>query len=249
MPDMKLKSRAAVVTGAARGVGADVARRLRAEGARVLITYLSADAEAKALSKEGIDVMRADVTSVRDVQKIFETAAARFGRLDILVNGASASRKGYDLDIEEISPADFDDVYKVDLMGTFLCCRAAMPLLRKSRGAIVNFSSSAALQGDGSTLLYAAAKAGVDGFTRSLARKAAPDVRVNAVAPGSIDAGTWIRDWKLKPQELKEFASEAPMGRLGRASDLASAILFLASDDASFITGQTLIVDGGLYSK
>lgn len=246
---MKLKGKAAIVTGAAKGVGAEIARRFRAEGARVLITYLSSEAEAKKLGQEGIDVMRADVSSTRDAQKIVETAKSRFQRLDILVNCASASVGGYMKDIEELSPADFDHVYKVDLMGTFLLCKYAMPLLRRHKGAIVNFSSAAALQGDGSTLLYGAAKAGVDGFTRALARQVGPDVRVNAIAPGSLDTGTWIQDWKLKPQELKEFAQDTPLQRLGRASDIASAALFLASDDSGFVTGQTLIVDGGWYSK
>jgi NAD(P)-dependent dehydrogenase (short-subunit alcohol dehydrogenase family) len=238
------------VTGAADGIGAEIARRLRAEGARVLITYLSSEAEARRLGQQGIDIMRADVTSTRDVNKIFETARARFDRLDILVNAASASvPNSYNLEPDYINPSDFDHVYKVDLMGTFLCCRAALPMLRRTRGAIVNFSSSAALQGDATTLLYSAAKAGVDGFTRALARKVAPEVRVNAVAPGSIEAGSWIRDWKLKPQDLKEFSDLTPLKRLGQAPDVAAAVLFLVSDDAAFITGQTLIVDGGYYSK
>jgi NAD(P)-dependent dehydrogenase (short-subunit alcohol dehydrogenase family) len=246
---MKLKNKAAVITGAARGVGAEIAKRFRAEGARVLITYFSSEAEAKKLSQEGIDIMRADVASTRDAQKIIETAKSRFNRLDILVNGASASVGGYMKDIEELSPADFDHVYKVDLMGTFLLCKFAMPHLRKHKGCVINFSSAAALQGDGSTLLYGAAKAGVDGFTRALARQVAPDVRVNAIAPGSLDTGTWIEDWKLKPQDLKEFAQDTPMKRIGHASDIASAALFLANDDSAYITGQTLIVDGGWYSK
>ncbi len=247
---MKLKGKAAIVTGAAKGLGAEIARRFRAEGARVLITYLSSDADAKKLSGEGIDIMRADVTSIRDAQKIVDTARARFGRLDILVNAASASiRESYDKDIEAIDPGEFDYVYKVDLMGTFLLCKFAMPLLRHSKGCVINFSSAAALQGDGSTLLYGAAKAGVDGFSRALARKVAPDVRVNAIAPGSTDTGTWLENWKLKKQDLKEFAAGTPLQRLGTAQDIASAALFLAGEDSSYITGQTLIVDGGWYSK
>jgi 3-oxoacyl-[acyl-carrier protein] reductase len=243
---VKLRGKAAVVTGGARGIGAEIARLFRAEGARVLITYLRGEAEAKKLGQEGIDVTRADVTSVRDSQKIVQTARARFGRLDILVNSASASvEESYDRDLEEISPGEFDHVYRVDVMGTFLLCRFALPELRRTRGSIVNFSSSSALRGDGATLLYAAAKSAVDGFTRALARRVAPEVRVNALAPGPVEAGSWLRDWKLKPEQVKEIGRETALQRLGRASEIASAALFLVSDDSSFITGQTLLVDGG----
>jgi NAD(P)-dependent dehydrogenase (short-subunit alcohol dehydrogenase family) len=247
---VNLSGKAAILTGAAKGVGAEIARRFRQSGARVLITYLNSEKEAKKLGQEGIDIMRADVTSQRDAQKIVETAKARFGRLDILINTASASIKdSYDLDIEEMNPGDFDYIYRVDVMGMFLVTRFAMPMLRKSRGCVINFSSSAALQGDSSSLLYGPAKCAVDGFTRGLARKVAPDVRVNAIAPGSLNAGNWIEDWKLKPQDLKEFAEGTPLQRLGEAKDIASVALFLASEDSAYITGQTLIVDGGYYSK
>lgn len=242
----KLAGRSAIVTGGARGVGASIARLLRKEGARVLITYLAAETDARKLSHQGIDIMRADVTSVRDTGKVVDTALERFGRLDILVNHAGAAiSSAVEQDIEEVSPAEMDRFLRIHLMGTFLLCRAAAPELRKRPGAaIVNFSSAGDLSAGRFSLVGGAAGGGVVGFTRALARVLAPRVRANVVAPGPIrNEGR-----EIDRDRCRELEEHVPLQRFGEPDEVARAVLFLVSNDSLYVTGQTLFVDGGLAS-
>lgn len=251
---MRLRGRAAIVTGASRGIGRAIALALAREGARVVVDF-SRSAEAardvvRAIEDAGGTAVtcRAEVSRPRDARRLVDLALGRFGRLDILVNNAGFSaRRSWRVGLESIDVRDWDRAMAVDVKGTMLCCRAAVPAMRRTGGgAIVNVSSSAALQGDETLLLYSAAKTALAGWTRSLARAVAPQVRVNAIAPGSIATG-WIRDWKLTRRELADIRRATPLRRLGTPEDIAHAAVFLASDDARYVTGQVLIVDGGVF--
>lgn len=249
----EFSGRVALVTGAARGLGADLVRELAARGAKVALSYLSSKDAADALVEElggagRVQAMKADVSREKDAKALVSGAARRFGRVDFLVNNASYSNDAlWKAPIERVPTSEFERVLAVDLVGTFNMCKHAAPHMRRRKfGRIVNFSSAGSLAGDETMVAYNPAKVGVVGLTRTLARAFAPDgITVNAVAPGSIDTG-WIKRWKLSEKDLEETVKEIPMGRVGLPSDVVHAVLFLLSDRAGFITGQTLPVDGGV---
>jgi len=245
----RLAGRVALITGAGKGIGAEMARVFTREGARVIINYNRSKAEAEELADRlpGAMAIQADVTDVRQVRRLILAGVGRMGRLDILVNNASySSPASFDVDLDHLDEDEWRRTVEVDLTGTFLVCKYAAASLRKCKGAIVNISSAASLQGDETVLLYSASKSGLLGFTRCLARALAPDVRVNGIAPGSV-ATDWIEKWKVPQSELRAIVKSTPLKRLGWPEDVAQAALFLASPEASFITGQTLVIDGGNY--
>lgn len=245
----RLAGRVALITGGAKGIGAEIARVFTREGARVVINYHTSKDEAEELAERlpGATAIQADVSDARQVRKLILAAVGKHGRLDILVNNASYSAPdSYDLDIEHIDEDEWRKVVDVDLTGTFLVSKYATASLRKCKGAIINIASAASLQGDSTVLMYSASKAGVLGFTRCLAHALAPDVRVNGIAPGSV-ATEWIEKWKVPQSALRSIVRSTPLKRLGWPEDVALAALFLASPEASFVTGQTLVVDGGNY--
>ena len=238
----------AVVTGAGQGMGYAVARRLVAGGARVVVNDLAADAAesaARRLAQGGGEAIAAagDVTSGRDVRRMVERAAGRFGTVHILVNNAGLLRPTPVIDIEE---EEWDRIVGVNLKGTYLCSRAVLPLMQKEGwGRIVNFSSTAGK--NVSTIggaHYTASKAGVLGFTRHLAREAARDgITVNSVCPGLIDT-EMVRS-TISSEQDRAYADSFPVGRLGEASEVAELVAFLASDRAAYITGASLDINGG----
>ncbi|GGT34488.1 SDR family NAD(P)-dependent oxidoreductase [Streptomyces purpureus] len=236
-----------LITGAARGIGEATARRLAAEGGRILLTDIDEDAAARtAESIPGAVPLRCDVGDRASVEAAVAYAADRFGGLDVLVNNALA-RVAPDAErIEDESDEGWRQNLDVTLMGAFRCARAAMPLLAASgRGAIVNIGSVNAEQDFGNHA-YSAAKAGLASFTRTLAGDAAPrGVRVNQINPGTIAT----RAWDGRDEDLTRLAAHVyPLRRVGTPDDIASAVAFLASTDASWITGTTLRVDGGLLA-
>jgi 3-oxoacyl-[acyl-carrier protein] reductase len=234
-----LAGKRALVTGASRGIGRAIAVELARAGAHVVVGYRSGgdDAETLARELEGTAV-RADVSDPAEAARLVEEA----GELDILVNNAGLTRDGL---IARMSDEDWHTVLDTNLGGVFHTCRAAARgMMRRRGGAIVNLTSVVGIHGNPGQTNYAASKAGIIGFTKALARELATrGVRVNAVAPGYIQ--TALTD--VLPEEVQQaILGNTPLGRLGTPEDVAGAVRFLCSDDASFVTGEVLLVDGGL---
>jgi 3-oxoacyl-[acyl-carrier protein] reductase len=243
----RLEGKVAVVTGAGRGIGAAIARRLAAEGASLVLNSLSDSAlriadEINAAGGKAVAV-QGNVSVASDAVRVIETAGASFGRLDILINNAGITRDGLLL---RMSEEDWDAVLDTNLKSVYLCCRAALRPILKSRGGgrIINLSSVIGLSGNAGQANYAASKAGIIGFTKSLAKElASRQVTVNAIAPGFI-----VTDMTAgMTGEAKEaLLARIPLGSLGVVEDIAAATAYLASEEARYITGQTLTVDGGM---
>ena len=229
----------ALVTGASRGIGAATARALAADGWEVNLNYFQSEAQALALAEElGCRAFRADVADPAQVRAMFQA----MGPVELLVNNAGITRDGLLMMMKE---ADFDAVIDTNLKGTFLCMKAVSRQMMKQRyGRIVNLSSVVGLRGNAGQVNYAASKAGVIGMTKSLARElASRGVTVNAVAPGFMATDMTA----AMPEAAKTTTlSTIPMGRMGAAEDVAKAVAFLASEEAGYITGQVLAVDGGM---
>nr|WP_325179336.1 3-oxoacyl-[acyl-carrier-protein] reductase [uncultured Oscillibacter sp.] len=245
---MKFEGKTAVVTGGSRGIGRAVCLELAAGGANVVLCYAGNEAAAQetvqaveALGTKALAV-RCDVSDAVQVDALVKSAVEVFGRIDILVNNAGITRDNL---LMRMSEADFDAVVAANLKGAFLCMKAASRLMLKQRyGRIVNLSSVVGLRGNAGQVNYAASKAGVIGMTKSLAKElASRGVTVNAVAPGFIET-----DMTAALSEAARSAAQGsiPMGRLGGPEDVARAVGFLASDDAAYVTGQVLAVDGGM---
>ena len=234
-----LEGRLALVTGASRGIGRAIAAELARAGASVVVGYRSGAEEAEALATEvGGRAVQADVGDPEQAARLVEEA----GDLDILVNNAGLTRDGL---ILRMSDEDWRTVLDTNLGGVFHTCRAAARgMMKKRRGAIVNLTSVVGLHGNPGQTNYAASKAGIVGFTKSLAKEmASRGVRANAVAPGYIQTALT----EVLPDEVQQaILANTPLGRLGTPEDVAGAVRFLCSDEASFVTGEVLLVDGGL---
>ncbi|APV44666.1 3-oxoacyl-[acyl-carrier-protein] reductase [Dehalogenimonas formicexedens] len=243
----RLEGKVALITGAGRGIGAAIARRFAAEGASVVLNSLSDSAAriAEEIIASGgkASFVHGDVSKAEDVARVIEAATTHFGRLDILVNNAGITRDNL---LMRMTEEDWDAVIDTNLKSVYLCTKAAIrPMLRsKSGGRIINLSSVIGLSGNAGQANYAASKAGIIGLTKSMAKElASRQITVNAIAPGFIvsDMTSGISE------EAKEaLVKRIPLGSLGTVDDVAAVAAFLASDEAKYITGQTITVDGGM---
>ncbi len=245
---MSLTGKTAVVTGGSRGIGRAVAVRLAAEGANIVFAYAGNETEAwettarvEALGA-ACRAVQCDVSREEDVEALFATAMEQFGRVDILVNNAGITKDSL---ILRMSPEDFDRVLAVNTRGAFLCMKAAAKIMLKQKGGrIISISSVVALRGNAGQVNYAASKAAIIGMTKSLAKELAPrGITVNAVAPGFIATDMTAA---LGEKAAEAAAASIPLKRPGEAEDVAALAGFLAGDEAGYITGQVIAVDGGM---
>ena len=243
-----LENKTALVTGAGRGIGRAIALALAECGADVAGNYSGSKEQAEETVRQIIEMGRkavaiqADVSEEADCVRMFAQAEEALGPVDILVNNAGITRDGLAV---RMSGEDFEKVLDVNLKGAFYCMKlAAKGMMKRRYGRIVSISSISGVKGNPGQINYCAAKAGIIGMTKSLARELAPrGITVNAIAPGYIESDMTA----VLPDKVKESVlSQVPLGRMGKPEDIAQAAVFLASDQASYITGQTLLVDGGM---
>jgi 3-oxoacyl-[acyl-carrier protein] reductase len=242
---MQLRDRVAAITGAGSGIGRAIAQRFAAEGAAVVVDDVNdaaGQATVQSITAAGrrAHFVRADISEASDVARLVEESLRFGGRLDILVNNAVPDER-------TVMREDWDRLIGVLLKGPWLLSQAALPRLRESRGCIVNIASVNALMAIGKLHLYSAAKAGLLSLTRTLAFEHGPaGVRVNAICPGTIQTEVWEPILQERPNLMTEIARHYPLGRVGQPEDVASMALYLASDEARFVTGATFVVDGGI---
>ena len=246
MESQNLSGKIALVTGSSRGIGRAMAERLSCDGASVAINYVrnsdKAEEVVAAIAANGgtAVALQADVSSLKDIQRLFEQTLAHFGRLDIVVNNAGIR---ISKNVTDVLEEEFDRLFAINVKGTFFSCQLAARLLSDS-GRIINVSSAVTRMMLPGYAIYAASKGAVDQITRVLARELGERrITVNAVAPGPVDTELF-RDGKTEEQ-IQQMAQMAALGRVGEVEDIADVVAFLASDDARWITGQTIHVNGG----
>jgi len=234
----------ALVTGGSRGIGREICKLFASEGARVMVVDVALEGarETAGICGENALAFKMDVSNAEEVEKVVEEIVSAAGKIDILVNNAGITRDNLLL---RMSDEEWDTVIAVNLRGVFLCTRAvAREMLRQRSGSIINISSVSGLHGNAGQANYSASKAGIVGLTKTAAKElASRNIRVNAVAPGFIRTEMT----EVLPQKVKDSAlAGIPLRRFGEAGDVAKAILFLASPSSSYITGQVIVVDGGM---
>jgi 3-oxoacyl-[acyl-carrier protein] reductase len=246
---MDLTNKVAIVTGSARGIGREIALKLAEVGANVAVNDIPSASEAlegivkeiESLGRQSM-VIVGDVSSSEDVTRMVESVVSKFGRVDILINNAGVTRDGLAM---RMSDKDWETVLNVDLKSVFLCTRTVLrPMLKQRWGRIVSVASIVGIHGNAGQANYAAAKAGVIAFTKSVAKEVASrGITINAIAPGYIDTKM---TQNLDEKQSADLIKRIPMGCVGTPRDVAEAVAFLASEEARYITGQVLGVDGGM---
>lgn len=248
----KLENKVAVITGASKGIGASIAKYFAAAGAKVVVNYASSKEGADKVVNEitengGIAIaVQADVSNEADVTRLFDETKRAFGSLDILVNNAVS--QGY-APIEQVSVADFHQSFNVNVLGSILTIQAALKLFGDKGGNIINISSGASKYPLPNASLYSATKAALDAFTVALSKElGSKNVRINSILPGATETeGAASAGVTAGSDYEKMFVDKTPLGRRGQPADIAKAVVFLASDDAAWITGEQIGVSGGMY--
>ncbi|WPV01996.1 glucose 1-dehydrogenase [Mucilaginibacter sp. cycad4] len=248
----KLENKVAVVTGASKGIGAAIAKHFAAAGAKVVVNYATSREGADKVVKEITDnggtaiAVQADVSSEADVTRLFEETKTTFGALDVLVNNAVA--QGY-APIEQISGEAFHQSFNVNVLGPILTIQAALKLFGDKGGNIINISSGASKYPLANASLYSSTKAALDAFTIALSKElGVKNVRINSILPGATDTEGAASAGVTRGSDYeKMFIEKTPLGRRGQPADIAKAAVFLASDDAAWITGELISVSGGMY--
>ncbi len=246
----KLAGKVAVVTGASKGIGASIATHLASEGASVVVNYSSskegADKVVAEITKKGgkAIAVQANVAKHDDIRKLFAETKKAYGKLDILVNNAGIYEFA---PLEEITPEHFHKINDINVLGLILATQEALPLFGAEGGSVVNISSVVATLAPPNTSVYSGTKAAVDAITRSIAKElGARKIRVNSVNPGMVETEGAHSAGIIESDFRKQIESQTPLGRIGQPQDIATAVVFLASDDSSWITGETLYIAGGL---
>jgi 3-oxoacyl-[acyl-carrier protein] reductase len=248
----RLKNKVAIVTGASKGIGAAIAKHFAGAGAKVVVNYASSKAAADNVVKEITDnggiaiAVQADVSKEADVSRLFEQTRQAFGSLDILVN--NAVHQGY-APVEQISAADFQQSFNVNVWGPILTIQASLQLFGDKGGNIINISSGASKMPLPSASLYSATKAAIDAITIALSKElGARNIRINSILPGATETeGASSAGVTTGSDIEKMFIANTPLGRRGQPADIAKAAVFLASEDAAWITGEQISVSGGMY--
>lgn len=247
---MKLKEKVAVITGSSKGIGAGIAKEYAREGAKVVVNYSSSKESADKVVEEIIQnggtaiAIQADISKIADIKKLFEDTKKAYGRLDILVNNASVWR--YEK-LEDISEETFQLQINTGLMAHMFCAQQAVAMFGEDGGSIINLSSTISLNPIPGTLIYCAIKAAVDSLAKTLAKELGPrNIRVNTIAPGMTESEGSTADGRPGSEMEKQFLALTPLGRIGLPIDIAKVAVFLASDDAGWVTGERITVSGGL---
>jgi 3-oxoacyl-[acyl-carrier protein] reductase len=245
---MKVENKTVLITGASRGIGKSIAEEFAKNGANVAFTYLSSVEKGQALEIElgqygtKIKGYRSDASDYASAEQLVTDVVADFGNLDILINNAGVTR---DTLLMRMSEEQWDDVLRINLKSVFNLTKAATkPMMRAKAGSIINITSVVGLMGNAGQANYSASKAGILGFTKSVAKElGSRNIRSNAIAPGFIETEM---TGELNEEQLKEWTKSIPLKRAGQGKDIANACLFLGSEASSYITGQVLVVDGGM---
>lgn len=247
---MKLKDKVAVITGSSKGIGAGIAKEYAREGAKVVVNYSSskesADKVVEEITQNGgtAIAIQADISKISEIKRLFEETKKAYGRLDILVNNASVWR--YEK-LEDISEETFQLQINTGLMAHMFCAQQAVAMFGENGGSIINLSSTISLNPIPGTLIYCAIKAAVDSLAKTLAKELGPrNIRVNTIAPGMTESEGSTADGRPGSEMEKQFLALTPLGRIGLPIDIAKVAVFLASDDAGWVTGERITVSGGL---
>ena len=247
---MKLKDKVALITGSSKGIGAGIAKEYASEGAKVVVNYSSskdyADRVVDEITRNGgtAIALQADISKISDIKRLFQEVKGTFGRLDILVNNASVWR--YEM-LGDVSEETFQLQITTGLMAHIFCAQQAVTLFGDEGGSIINLSSTVSVNPIPGTLIYTAVKSGVDSLAKTLAKELGPrKIRVNTIAPGMTESEGSTADGRPGSAMEKLFLDRTPLGRIGLPIDIAKVAVFLASDEASWVTGERITVAGGL---